>query len=316
MIAVDVFDTDPSSIERVLARHGDALRALLRDPADANVRAVTEAIRADGGYAYVEPSTVTYYEPQGRISYLTIDIVDQRDVAQRMAFSPRPTGTHADPGGLIAAWQAYEAVAFGLLKRGALSPPPADCPSFHCFGDPRQPELRSLAAEMAAGVPAHVDELATILRDDSRHDHRGAAAYLLAYARDGRTVVADLVPALHDASSLVRNNAMRVLAEIALHHPEVDVPVAPIIEALGYPATSDRNKAAATLHRLLGRPGAAALYPRIVRDAGQILLAMLRLQQPNNHDYAYKILKTISGRAHGERDHAAWQAWLAQAAAE
>ncbi|HMG23975.1 MAG TPA: hypothetical protein VK607_21720, partial [Kofleriaceae bacterium] len=173
LIAVDVFDTDPSSVEHVQARHGDALRALLRDPADANVRAVTEAIRADGGYAYVEPSTVTYYEPQGRISYLTIDIVDQRDVAQRMAFSPRPTGTHADPGGLIAAWQAYEAAAFSLLARGELSAPPADCPSFHCFGDPRQPALRSLAAEMAARVPAHVDELATILRDDSRHDHRG-----------------------------------------------------------------------------------------------------------------------------------------------
>jgi len=315
LTAVDVFDTDPGSVEHVLARHGDALHSLLRDSADAKVHAVTEAIRADGGYAYVEPSTITYYEPRGRISYLTIDIVDQRDVAQRMPFSPRPAGTCADPGGLIAAWQAYEATAFDLLKRGELAPP-ADCPSFHCFGDPRQPALRARAAEMTAGVPAHVDELATILRDDSRQAYRGAAAYLLAYAPDGRTVVADLVPALHDASSLVRNNAMRVLAEIALHHPEVDVPVAPIIEALGYPAASDRNKAAATLYRMLGRPSGSSMYPRVVRDAGQILLAMLRLQQPNNHDFAYKILKLISGRGYGERDYAAWQTWLAQAAVD
>jgi hypothetical protein len=31
----------------------------------------------------------------------------------------------------------------------------------------------------------------------------------------------------------------------------------------------------------------------------------------NNHDFAYSILKAISGEAYGERDAAAWQAWLA-----
>jgi len=37
---------------------------------------------------------------------------------------------------------------------------------------------------------------------------------------------------------------------------------------------------------------------------------MLRLEQPNNHDYAYKILKAISGQELGERDYAAWESWL------
>ena len=40
------------------------------------------------------------------------------------------------------------------------------------------------------------------------------------------------------------------------------------------------------------------------------LLAMLRLQQPNNHDFAYLILKAISGQSYGERDYSAWEAWL------
>jgi hypothetical protein len=37
---------------------------------------------------------------------------------------------------------------------------------------------------------------------------------------------------------------------------------------------------------------------------------MLGLFQPNNHDYAYKILKAISGEQYGERDYAAWRAWM------
>jgi len=38
---------------------------------------------------------------------------------------------------------------------------------------------------------------------------------------------------------------------------------------------------------------------------------MLRLRQPNNHDFAHSILKQISGRSFGDREYAAWEAWLA-----
>ena len=37
---------------------------------------------------------------------------------------------------------------------------------------------------------------------------------------------------------------------------------------------------------------------------------MLRLEQPNNHDQAYDVLKAISGQGYGERDYDAWAAWL------
>lgn len=312
-ITVDVFDTEPSTVERVVARHGDALRALAHDHSDARIDAAIDEIRRDGGYAYVHPAMVTYYEPRGETAYLTIDIVDLQDARRRMPFAPPPTGSYPDPGGLIATWKAYADEFHELVRQGARFKPPIECPWFHCLGDPRHPALRALADRVAAGVPGHVDELATILRDDRDATHRAAAAFVLAYATDGRTVVDDLVPALHDADATVRNNAMRVLAEIALHHPEVDVPVAPVLEALAYPATTDRNKASAILDRLLDHPGAAALYPRVIREAGRTLIAMLRLRQPNNHDFAYRILKKISGQVHGERDLARWEAWLARA---
>ncbi len=310
---MEVFDTDPETRAYVIARHAHALTAALENGAADDASALVAEIRADGEYAYVEPALVTYFDTHTR--YLTIDIVDHRDEERRMPFRKRPTGSYPDPGGLLAAWEAYHTKMSELLSRGQLQPPPADCPSFQCLGDPRQPELRPLAAAFAA-VPDHGDELATILRDDARATVRANAAYLLAYLTDGNRVVADLVPALHDSSALVRNNALRVLAEIALHHPEIDVPIEPVIEALGFPSSSDRNKAAATLSRLLARPDGAKLHRRIARDAGSILLAMLQLAQPNNHDYAYKVLKAISGQSYGERDYAAWRMWLDGATAD
>ena len=43
---------------------------------------------------------------------------------------------------------------------------------------------------------------------------------------------------------------------------------------------------------------------------GRELLELLRLEQPNNHDFAWSILKKVSGQSFGERDVAAWQRWL------
>jgi hypothetical protein len=106
---------------------------------------------------------------------------------------------------------------------------------------------------------------------------------------------------------------MRVISDIVFYHPEIEVAVAPVLEALDFPATSDRNKAAAILAGLLERPGAERLHHLVVARAGATLLAMLRLQQPNNHRFAHRILRAISGRNFGARDYAAWESWLESA---
>jgi hypothetical protein len=41
-----------------------------------------------------------------------------------------------------------------------------------------------------------------------------------------------------------------------------------------------------------------------------MLVDMLALRQPNNHDFAYLILKTISGRDFGEHAVDDWRAWV------
>ena len=134
---------------------------------------------------------------------------------------------------------------------------------------------------------------------------------LLAYMHDGAKLAKLLVPAFRDPSSLVRNDAMRVIADMARHHPEVEVPLDPVLDALDYPATTDRNKAAAILTGLLEREHSTVDRRRVIERAGATLLAMLRLRQPNNHDFAFRILEAVSGEHYDERDYAAWDAWLA-----
>ena len=94
--------------------------------------------------------------------------------------------------------------------------------------------------------------------------------------------------------------------------PEIEIPVEVATTTLRFPSTLDRNKAGAMLSGLAKKPKNHAV---ILREAGEILFAMLQLTQPNNHDFAYEILKTISGRNHGARDYRAWHDWLQQARA-
>lgn len=268
-----------------------------------DTEALLDKLYALGDFADVTPALVG--TPDRTKYYLTLDFVDRADAAIRMPFLPNPAGTYPDPGGLIADWQSYEAMVFAHPSHKRI-----DCPAFHCIGDDAEADMKRLVSKFAARVPRHVEELATILRDDKDVRHRAAAIYLLAYSTDGPSLVKLLVPAFRDNNALVRNNAMRVVADIALYHPDVDVPLEPVIEALNYPGTLDRNKAAAILDGLLARPGSQRLHRIIAVRAGATLLAMLRLQQPNNHDYAYRILKVISGHRFGSRDYPAWEGWL------
>lgn len=310
IVAVDVFDTDRATVQRVLAAYGDELDDILRDDVTVDIDALTARIRAFGDFAYVEPALIGYFGDDGVTYYLTIDIVGRRDAAWRMPFAPAPAGTYEDPGGVLAAWDAFERATHELIQAGEIGPAQAGCPALHCLADHAHPTLVPLGRTLADRVPAHLPELGRILVDDHRVAYRAAAAYALAYAPDGATAVRLLVPALHDNSALVRNNAMRVLADIARLHPDIDIPIDPVLEALAYPATTDRNKAAAILHGLLSRPDGARLHTLVARRAGDTLLAMLRLRQPNNHDFAYMILTAISGQDLGARDYDAWAAWL------
>jgi hypothetical protein len=54
----------------------------------------------------------------------------------------------------------------------------------------------------------------------------------------------------------------------------------------------------------------ARRMPFATAPTGDILVDMLALRQPNNHDYAWRILKTLHGDDLGEHAIDAWRAWV------
>lgn len=306
---IDVFGSKQLGREAVLARWGERLARLLRDDPDMDDKSAIEAeITAAGGLALADISLITYFSP--RRTFATVDLVDAADRARRMSFAPAPTGTHADPDGLIALYAEYHDKVMKLLMDGAIKPSKEACPFWHCISFAHE-SLHVYRDAFAKRVPPVEQQLATVLREDRRDEHRADAAFLLAHISSGPRVVALMLPAVRDPSTLVRNNAMRVLALIAQDHPEVPIPVDPVLEALHYPGTTDRNKAAAILDGITKRPPVPPpLREQILAAAGDVLVDMLALKQPNNHDFAYSILKQVSGRDLGEHAVDAWRAWL------
>ncbi|MFA5960575.1 MAG: hypothetical protein WC785_08655 [Tatlockia sp.] len=50
----------------------------------------------------------------------------------------------------------------------------------------------------------------------------------------------------------------------------------------------------------------------IIHKGKKNLLALLQLKQPNNHDWAYLLLKKISGKNYGAYNLSAWEKWFAE----
>ena len=98
---------------------------------------------------------------------------------------------------------------------------------------------------------------------------------------------------------------MRVLASVARNHD--GVPVEPVARALGFPDTTDRNKALAIVRFQLDDPANRDL---VIREAGAYLLDMLQLEQPINRTLAYVVLQRLSGESWSDRDIEAWRGWL------
>lgn len=312
----DVYGTDAITVEEFGRRFGDRARALHEAIQREQPAAIDSLLTSIGGELrsmadIVWTDLAMIFQPSDTTVYMTFDVVVRADSARRLVSSPAPAGQVPDPGGLIALWKEYEQqfMAAVMQARQLSQPTRENCPALHClmtFGE--DTALARYERAFVAQTPAHARELLRVLREDADEADRGAAAYLLAHAGVPDSAVVALVAAMQDPSDLVRNNATRVLVVALQLDPTLDVPIAPVIRNIDAPATTSRNKA---LHLLLGLAQRSENHERIAREAGPTLLRLLHLVQPNNHEPAWGILKTISGESYGARDYATWERWLA-----
>jgi hypothetical protein len=299
LAAVDVFGTRVSEPEVLALVSLEAGARIVQAELRARCDEATRRLESEGRWAFAHVSCIDYFEgPEAGRSYVTVDLVDCGD-EERLRFDPTPTGHIDDPLGLVAAWRQYEQEAWDLLRAGQLDldQGPHSRALHYTLGF-GHPTLLAYDERFAADVPPAFEQLAEVLRNDADLHNRGAAAFLLAYGSDAQRVADLELERIRDPSSFVRNNTLRVLCLLPERARQpVQIAVEPLVDALSFPTTTDRNKAAAALAAVLRQdPSSVALVSARGRDA---LERMAALQQPNNREFALELLRLLDSRTRG-----------------
>lgn len=273
---------------------------------------LAEKVKNKFGFALAEWSIVQYFEPGDFAIHITLDVVERNDAAERMPFHPAPTAELKDPDGLIKQWIEYEDTALEMVDNGQLEPEADDCVAYHCPFGHKNPKLKKYEKIFVDGVKKNQKELLEILARDKRGEHRAAAAYLLAYLKDGKKVVSAMVERIKDPDPMVRNNVLRVLGDMAEFHPEFVIPAGPVLEALNFPRVSDRSKAVYVAYLLA--LNSQQVREQILKTSVPELLTFLASKQPDHREIAHGILRKVSGKEFPNTDITSWTAWYGKVA--
>jgi hypothetical protein len=269
--------------------------------------ALIDKLIKDNGYLFVDLDIITYPDEKNK-AYLTLEIIDKQH-PERLRFintaeHTNQKRTHSPD--VIEEMVTYESLVIDLMmtnKPTKFEP----CPVYHCLLGFKNPKL---APYLKKFNNAAIKERALIL-DTLNHDpsfeRRAAAAFLIGHFQDPHEIISLLEPAISDKNEKVRNNVMRVIAATMRKAKINDIDVTPFLNALDSPYTTDRNKALSVLFTAADNQ---ATKPVLLKKGGETLVAILALQQPNNHDWAYETLKKISGKDFGATNVSAWHSWV------
>ncbi|HRH45085.1 MAG TPA: HEAT repeat domain-containing protein [Pyrinomonadaceae bacterium] len=143
----------------------------------------------------------------------------------------------------------------------------------------------------------HLKVLQQVLRKSSDAEQRATAAQIIAYARNKKAIVSDLIFAVNDDNEHVRNNAIRaliVIANYAIANPslKIKIPADDFIPMLNSLEWTDRNKALGVLDALAkNRDG--RLLAKLKNNALDSLIEMARWKSPGHAQTAFSILGRI-----------------------
>ena len=265
------------------------------------------------GYLFVDFQVISYPDEHNKV-YMTIEIVNKQH-PERLRFvntNAKPEHTdkkRAHKPDVIEAMITYTAMGFELLLHQELGHLPP-CPVYHCTMGFKNPKLKPYLKIFNQAAIKEKALIIKTLNQDPDPERQAAAAFLVGHFRDPHEIVSILSPHINDKDEGVRNNVMRVIGATIAKAKLRDLDVTPFLNALDSPYTTDRNKA---LYVLFGASASKALRPVILQKGGDRLVSLLELKQPNNHDWAYLILKNITGKDYGATNVAAWRASLGTA---
>jgi hypothetical protein len=269
---------------------------------------LAEGIKKKVGVLYLAFHTTIY--PNKKYLYTTIEVIEKTD-PERLAFvHPNNNNTiHLKQTDLIAKMQKYETLGWKLSDSKQLAIKNLICPAYHCIFGFNHPKLKPYLSIFNRGVIKEKTKILKVLNNDPDPERRAAAAFLLGHFENPEEIISILSKYINDDNELVRNNVIRVMGETIekaqINHIDVD----PFLNLLNSPYGSDRNKAVSLL---ASAPLDKKSRLLIIHKGQEDLLALLQLKQPNNHDWAYLLLKKISGKNYSEYDISAWERWFSE----
>jgi hypothetical protein len=211
-----------------------------------------------------------------------------------ITFSPAPTGSVRLTEDVIRAAKATEeAVRQAVLKGDSTE----DDFQGHALSSDAQ--VRAIQLSLIPLAEAHLANLRDVLHNSSDADQRAVAAEVLGYVKDKNAVVPDLVAAISDPYSGVRNNAMRAVEVFSKYSPKppgkkIQIPARPFIAMLNSCDWTDRNKSAAAVAGLTESRD-PALLAEISKTAFASLLEMARWKSMGHAMTSLIILGRIGG---------------------
>lgn len=262
-----------------------------------------------GDYSLSEISLIDY--PKDKKIFATIDLVRREDknrllpeknLVHKTKFQLEPKLNQ-----LFQIWDEYDDHNIQLLRSGKLTTT-KPCPVTHCTWGYDEKESKEILPVITKGVKDYKKQLMQIVKKSDNDNLRAKTIFILAHDSSNADLSHLLIRYINDPDSTVRNNSMRVLGAIAEKYKLSDSEIKKVINALDYPLVTDRNKAAFIIHNVIKND--PSKHSLVVKSAGAALLKLLKLQQPNNHDFAYQILKEISHQNYSEHDYQSWERWI------
>lgn len=203
-----------------------------------------------------------------------------------IAFHLQPVGEAELPPDLIAAYREFQ----GAMLRASPAP-------------------HNMEDRFSAFAANQVELLRSVLRTSWDAEQRQAAATVIGYAPQGKTVIDDLLFALQDPDPDVRSHAaqsLSAIAALARKSPElgIHIPATPFVELLNSVELSDRMESTKTLLILTEGRNPATLS--LVRQGALLSLAeMARWQTLSYAQPPFLLL----GRLAGLTDTQVRQSW-------
>lgn len=202
-------------------------------------------------------------------------------------FDAAPAGPQQLPEEMIAAEREYLRTLMEAIRRNEAE---EEGGAGHALQ--KYPPARAMQQQFIVFAAQHEDLLRDVLHNAADAHHRAVAALIIAYAPDKTKVVGDLIRAVRDPDSSVRNNAIRALGVMAA--AGISVPLEPFIALLNSVDWTDRNKASFVLTALTADRDAATLA--LLRErALDSLLEMARWRSIGHAAPAGIILGRMAG---------------------